>query len=41
MIATLRALFDWTSQGSRELSDLLVRRPALEDVYLSLTEDPQ
>jgi ABC-2 type transport system ATP-binding protein len=41
VMATLGALSDWTSQGSRELSDLLVRRPALEDVYLNLTENPQ
>jgi ABC-2 type transport system ATP-binding protein len=41
VMATLHALSDWASQQPRELSDLLVRRPALEDVYLGLTEDPQ
>jgi ABC-2 type transport system ATP-binding protein len=39
VMATLGALSDWALKAHRELADLLVRRPALEDVYLSLTED--
>jgi ABC-2 type transport system ATP-binding protein len=41
VMATLGALADWTARGPGELSDLLVRRPTLEDVYLGLTENPQ
>jgi ABC-2 type transport system ATP-binding protein len=41
VMATLHALAEWALQGDRELADLLVRRPALEDVYLGLTENAQ
>jgi ABC-2 type transport system ATP-binding protein len=41
VMATLHALSEWAMSGRIELSDLLVRRPALEDVYLSLTESPR
>jgi hypothetical protein len=37
----LRTLSDWAIEHSYDIPDLLVRRPALEDVYLSLTESPQ
>jgi ABC-2 type transport system ATP-binding protein len=35
---TLRALSNWAIEGGYEIADLRVRRPALEDVYLALTE---
>ncbi len=38
VMPTLRALADWAIAGGRDISDLQVRRPALEDVYLELTE---
>ncbi|MFZ0385142.1 MAG: ABC transporter ATP-binding protein [Solirubrobacteraceae bacterium] len=38
VMATLRALSGWATEHRHDLSDLLVRRPALEDVYLGLTE---
>ena len=38
VMATLQALSSWAIGGGHELADLLVRRPALEDVYLGLTE---
>ena len=41
VMPTLRALSDWAIDNSHDVSDLLVRRPALEDVYLSLTELPK
>jgi ABC-2 type transport system ATP-binding protein len=37
-MATLRALSNWAVEQGVEFSDLLVRRPTLEDVYLGLTE---
>jgi ABC-2 type transport system ATP-binding protein len=40
VMPTLRALSVWAIENSQEVSDLMVRRPALEDVYLSLTEPP-
>ena len=41
VMPTLRALSVWAIENAHEISDLLVRRPALEDVYLSLTEPPK
>jgi ABC-2 type transport system ATP-binding protein len=38
VMETLRALSGWTIDGRHEIRDLQVRRPALEDVYLKLTE---
>ena len=38
VMVTLGELAAWASQDRRELADLLVRRPTLEDIYLSLTE---
>ncbi len=38
VMPTLRTLADWAITGGREIGDLQVRRPALEDVYLELTE---
>jgi ABC-2 type transport system ATP-binding protein len=38
VMATLRALSDWAIAHRYDIADLLVRRPALEDVYLGLTE---
>ena len=35
---TLRALSGWALERRYDIPDLLVRRPALEDVYLGLTE---
>ena len=40
VMPALRALSVWAIESSHEISDLLVRRPALEDVYLELTEPP-
>jgi ABC-2 type transport system ATP-binding protein len=40
VMPTLRALSDWAMENRYDISDLLVRRPALEDVYLGLTESP-
>jgi hypothetical protein len=37
-MATLGALSQWARESGNEIPDLLVRRPTLEDVYLSLTE---
>jgi len=37
-MATLQALSGWAVEQGLEFSDLLVRRPTLEDVYLGLTE---
>jgi ABC-2 type transport system ATP-binding protein len=41
VMPTLRALSDWAIEHRYDISDLLVRRPALEDVYLGLTESPR
>jgi ABC-2 type transport system ATP-binding protein len=38
VMATLHALSGWALERRLEVSDLHVRRPALEDVYLALTE---
>jgi len=38
VMPTLRALAEWAIEHRHDISDLLVRRPALEDVYLDLTE---
>jgi ABC-2 type transport system ATP-binding protein len=38
VMATLNALSGWAIERGHEVSDLQVRRPALEDVYLALTE---
>jgi ABC-2 type transport system ATP-binding protein len=41
VMPTLRDLSTWAIEQHRELPDLMVRRPALEDVYLALTEAPR
>ena len=41
VMPTLRALSGWAIEHRYHIPDLLVRRPALEDVYLGLTEPPQ
>ena len=38
VMATLHALSGWAMDAGHEISDLQVHRPALEDVYLGLTE---
>jgi ABC-2 type transport system ATP-binding protein len=38
VMPTLRALSGWAIEHRYDILDLLVRRPALEDVYLGLTE---
>jgi ABC-2 type transport system ATP-binding protein len=38
VMAAMQALSGWAIERRYEISDLLVRRPALEDVYLGLTE---
>jgi ABC-2 type transport system ATP-binding protein len=38
VMPTLRALSEWAIDQGHDISDLAVRRPALEDVYLDLTE---
>jgi ABC-2 type transport system ATP-binding protein len=38
VMRTLRSLSGWAVNEGRELADLQVRRPALEDIYLELTE---
>jgi ABC-2 type transport system ATP-binding protein len=40
VVRTLNALSGWAMDRRHEFSDLQVRRPALEDVYLELTEAP-
>jgi ABC-2 type transport system ATP-binding protein len=40
-LAPLRDLADWALGCDLDLSDIEVRRPTLEDVYLSLTEAPE
>jgi len=40
-LAHVHALGEWARRHSHEISDLDVRRPTLEDVYLSLTETPE
>jgi ABC-2 type transport system ATP-binding protein len=37
----LRELADWAIEQAVDLPDLEVKRPTLEDVYLSLTDEPQ
>jgi hypothetical protein len=41
VMPTLRALSAWAIERRYDIPDLLVRRPALEDVYLGLTEPPK
>ena len=41
VMPTLRALSVWAIEHSLEVSDVVVRRPTLEDVYLRLTEAPK
>jgi ABC-2 type transport system ATP-binding protein len=41
VMATLHALSGWAIERRHEVADLQVRRPALEDVYLELTEAPK
>jgi ABC-2 type transport system ATP-binding protein len=41
VMPTLRALSGWAIAHRYDIPDLLVRRPALEDVYLGLTEPPR
>lgn len=41
VMPTLRALSGWAVEHRCDIADLLVRRPALEDVYLGLTEPPR
>jgi ABC-2 type transport system ATP-binding protein len=41
VMPTLRALSGWAMEHRYAIPDLLVRRPALEDVYLALTEPPR
>ena len=41
VMPTLRALSGWAIEHRYDIPDLLVRRPALEDVYLGLTEPPK
>jgi ABC-2 type transport system ATP-binding protein len=41
VMPALQALSGWAIEQRHEISDLLVRRPALEDVYLGLTEAPK
>jgi ABC-2 type transport system ATP-binding protein len=41
VMATLKALSGWAIEQRHEFSDLHVRRPALEDVYLGLTKPPK
>ncbi len=41
LMPTLRELSGWSIDRQRELADLEVRRPGLEDVYLTLTESPR
>jgi hypothetical protein len=41
VMPTLRALSAWATEHRYDIADLLVRRPALEDVYLGLTARPK
>jgi ABC-2 type transport system ATP-binding protein len=41
VMPTLQTLSDWAIEHSCDIPDLLVRRPALEDVYIGLTESPK
>ena len=41
VMPTLRSLSGWAIEHHYDIPDLLVRRPALEDVYLGLTEPPR
>jgi ABC-2 type transport system ATP-binding protein len=38
VMATMQSLSGWAIEGKHQISDLQVRRPALEDIYLALTE---
>jgi hypothetical protein len=38
IMSTLQALSGWAIEHGYDISDLQVHRPALEDVYLGLTE---
>jgi ABC-2 type transport system ATP-binding protein len=40
VMETLHELSGWAIEAGHEIGDLRVRRPALEDVYLALTEQP-
>jgi ABC-2 type transport system ATP-binding protein len=40
VMSTLHALSGWAIEHRHELSDLQVRRPSLEEVYLALTKPP-
>jgi ABC-2 type transport system ATP-binding protein len=40
VLATMHALTGWAIERGLEVADLAVHRPALEDVYLGLTETP-
>ncbi len=40
VMPTLRALSGWAIEHRYDIPDVLVRRPALEDVYLGVTEPP-
>jgi ABC-2 type transport system ATP-binding protein len=40
VMVTLRALSVWAVEGGYDVADLHVQRPALEDIYLELTEQP-
>jgi ABC-2 type transport system ATP-binding protein len=41
VMTTLHALSGWAINRRHEIADLQVHRPALEDIYLGLTESPQ
>jgi ABC-2 type transport system ATP-binding protein len=40
-LAQLGKLADWARASGLDLPDIEVRRPTLEDVYLSLTAQPE
>lgn len=39
-LVDVRTIADWAKERGVDLPDLEVRRPALEDVYLTLTGSP-
>jgi ABC-2 type transport system ATP-binding protein len=41
VMPTLHALSGWAIDRGQEITDLQVHRPALEDIYLELTESPK
>jgi hypothetical protein len=41
VMTTLHALSGWALDRRHEITDLQVHRPALEDIYLGLTESPK